>query len=175
MIQQTLQTTMIQDNCTTYYDGRWATVVGWGATYKFDGSCILRKVLMARFFDAEHLSNRPIPSLLRPCLGRSWGRQILNVRKNVNIFLIKKMKFCFWVLCIYVYLYIYLSLYIYIYIYISFYLYIQASKRLYPNHDELCQDEEDYVLDEDKVFFSAVEPWCLLDIARQLRCFTRQF
>ena len=66
-------------------------------------------------------------------------------------------------------------MYIYIYIYLSIYLYIQASKRLYPNHDELCQDEEDYVLDEDKVFFSADEPWCLLGIARQLRCFTRQF
>ena len=31
------------DNCTTYYDGKWATVAGWGATYKFDGSCILRQ------------------------------------------------------------------------------------------------------------------------------------
>ena len=30
------------DNCTTYYDGAWASVAGWGATYKFDGSCILR-------------------------------------------------------------------------------------------------------------------------------------
>ena len=30
------------DNCTTFYDGAWATVAGWGATYKFDGSCILR-------------------------------------------------------------------------------------------------------------------------------------
>ena len=30
------------DNCTTYYDGQWATIAGWGATYKFDGSCILR-------------------------------------------------------------------------------------------------------------------------------------
>ena len=30
------------DNCTTYYDGWWAIVAGWGATYKFDGSCILR-------------------------------------------------------------------------------------------------------------------------------------
>eukprot|EP00090_Calanus_glacialis_P035543 TRINITY_DN6066_c0_g1_i1.p1 TRINITY_DN6066_c0_g1~~TRINITY_DN6066_c0_g1_i1.p1 ORF type:complete len:358 (-),score=85.17 TRINITY_DN6066_c0_g1_i1:105-1178(-) len=31
------------DNCTTFYDGKWATVAGWGATYKFDGSCILRQ------------------------------------------------------------------------------------------------------------------------------------
>lgn len=31
------------DNCTTYYDGKWGTVTGWGATYKFDGSCILRQ------------------------------------------------------------------------------------------------------------------------------------
>ena len=30
------------DNCTTYYDGWWASIAGWGATYKFDGSCILR-------------------------------------------------------------------------------------------------------------------------------------
>ena len=30
------------DNCTTYYDGWWAIIAGWGATYKFDGSCILR-------------------------------------------------------------------------------------------------------------------------------------
>jgi len=30
------------DNCTTFYDGKWAVVAGWGATYKFDGSCILR-------------------------------------------------------------------------------------------------------------------------------------
>ena len=31
------------DNCTTFYDGQWATIAGWGATYKFDGSCILRQ------------------------------------------------------------------------------------------------------------------------------------
>ena len=31
-----------KDNCTTYYDGWWASIAGWGATYKFDGSCILR-------------------------------------------------------------------------------------------------------------------------------------
>ena len=30
------------DNCTTFYDGQWASIAGWGATYKFDGSCILR-------------------------------------------------------------------------------------------------------------------------------------
>ena len=30
------------DNCTTFYDGKWASIAGWGATYKFDGSCILR-------------------------------------------------------------------------------------------------------------------------------------
>jgi len=58
-----------KDKCTTYYDGRWATVYGWGSTFKFDGSCILRK----------------------------------------------------------------------------------ANKKLYPNHHRLCLDENDYVLDEDKV------------------------
>ena len=168
MIQQTLQTTMIQDNCTTYYDGRWATVVGWGATYKFDGSCILRKVLMARFFDAEHLSNRPIPSLLRPCLGRSWGRQILNVRKNVNIFLIKKMKFCFWVLCIYVYLHIYLS--IYLSIYPGQQAPVPQPRRALPGRGGLCAGRG-----QGFFMLSADEPWCLLGIARQLRCFTRQF
>jgi len=57
------------DNCTTFYDGKWATVTGWGATYKFDGSCILR----------------------------------------------------------------------------------QAKKKIYPNHHELCLDDNDYVMDRDKI------------------------
>jgi len=58
-----------KDNCTTYYDGRWATVIGWGETFKFSGSCILRK----------------------------------------------------------------------------------ANKRVYANHDELCQTEDGYVRDEDQI------------------------
>jgi len=43
------------DNCSTYYDGRWATVVGWGATYKFDGSCVLRQAHKKIYANHDHL------------------------------------------------------------------------------------------------------------------------
>ena len=29
-------------NCSSYYDNTWATVAGWGATFKSESSCILR-------------------------------------------------------------------------------------------------------------------------------------
>lgn len=32
-------------NCASFYDNTWATVVGWGATYKSDVSCELREAL----------------------------------------------------------------------------------------------------------------------------------
>ena len=75
-----------KDNCTTYYDGWWASIAGWGATYKFDGSCILRHARCGN---------------------------------------LKQEKF--------------ITLY-----------YTPSRKKIYPNHHELCLDE-DYVMDRDKI------------------------